>query len=1007
MAVRRFSGLLVIIAVTGVVAALGLVVRVPQDTKVVLTWRGGGTPTLLAPGFRLRVPFLQRIHRYENGVVRVNGTIRASSREGSEVSLPFGVSVTPDDEELLSMHRDGGPGGAGSALLEIVSDHLTEAARGYGTFELASGDALAAFEGRTGKWLQERFGSTARLSLDPALLPDEVRATFDREAIFGARGETGARVLLVGIDGADWDLIDPMIAAGELPNLARLKRTGAWGRLRSSVPTLSPLLWTSIATGKTPDRHGINDFLVTDPKTGRRVPINSTFRRSRALWNILSEAGLQSDVVARWATWPAERILGHMISDRVAYSTFRFSSLEAGREAVYPPDYAATVESLRVVEEEVGYEQIARFANITREEFEEARRSRTGGGPGGVEWRESVNVLTRVFASTETYYRTAIDILKRRRESGVPASLFAVYFQGIDEVNHRFAHCAPPKINLCPGEDYRRFRGTVAAFYRYQDRILGEIMSLDPEANTIVMSDHGFSSGEGRPDDVKPFIEGKPGLWHDMRGIFIAVGPVFGKGEIPRVSLYDIAPTVLRVLGLPVPDDMVGEVLDDGLSPVFLEKYPIARVPSYEWLASADQGGGQDGPGGEAASRGEGQALEGAAEEEILRQLRQLGYIGGGDTVGEGASPAGGAVPGEVTAPGAGMDETGPIVTQRPPQGGGVPTLLYYVNLGGVYLSKRQYDLAEAEFRKALSIDPRSSQALSGLAIIYEGKGEPERALEIWRGVVELDEGDNLATFVKMAELYIRLGRPHDGLAYMGSLPGERGGGERSTIGRLVATGLLHAVAGQPEEAERSYLQALEVDPSSMLVMQELFGLYDMQGRAVELEPLLQRALRAKPGSGMHHNWLGLVFKRRGDMEEAEREFRTALEVSPDLTGAMANLGSIYMQQRRTAEAVAVLRQALERDRLNIESRANLIVALGLEGDVVAAKQVLEEAVEMGLRVPHFHNAMAYALHVNGRTEEALLAVDEALSIDPRQPDALRLQTEIEGGRALQDNPYR
>ena len=66
-----------------------------------------------------------------------------------------------------------------------------------------------------------------------------------------------AKVLLIGLDGAEWDRIDPLIAQGELPNLARLKRDGVHGPLESFEPILSPIIWTSIATGKTPEKHGI------------------------------------------------------------------------------------------------------------------------------------------------------------------------------------------------------------------------------------------------------------------------------------------------------------------------------------------------------------------------------------------------------------------------------------------------------------------------------------------------------------------------------------------------------------------------------------------------------------------------------------------------------------------------------------------------------------------------------------------------------------------------------
>ena len=78
---------------------------------------------------------------------------------------------------------------------------------------------------------------------------------------------TGVKVVLVGLDGADWQIINPLIEAGLMPNMKRLRAAGAWSDLRSTSPMLSPLLWTSVATGVTPDKHGIIDFLVNTADT--------------------------------------------------------------------------------------------------------------------------------------------------------------------------------------------------------------------------------------------------------------------------------------------------------------------------------------------------------------------------------------------------------------------------------------------------------------------------------------------------------------------------------------------------------------------------------------------------------------------------------------------------------------------------------------------------------------------------------------------------------------------
>src|SRR5262245_24228678 len=144
-------------------------------------------------------------------------------------------------------------------------------------------------------------------------------------------------IVMIGLDAADWQTAEPLMRQGRLPVLSHLREAGARGHLRSSVPMLSPLLWTTAATGKAPDQHGVVDFLVPDPATGRKVPISSRSRRVKALWNIFSDQGRTADVVAWWATFPAETIRGSIVSDRVAYSLFDVSPNSTGGSGLVQP----------------------------------------------------------------------------------------------------------------------------------------------------------------------------------------------------------------------------------------------------------------------------------------------------------------------------------------------------------------------------------------------------------------------------------------------------------------------------------------------------------------------------------------------------------------------------------------------------------------------------------------------------------------------------------------------
>ena len=115
--------------------------------------------------------------------------------------------------------------------------------------------------------------------------------------------------MVIGIDGADWKVIDELVAEGahaEPRAPARARRLGARSR-RSTTSPLSPVIWTSIATGKTAVKHGITWFMVDQPD-GTRVPVRSTNRKVKALWNILAERGPDAGRVGWWATYPAEDV---------------------------------------------------------------------------------------------------------------------------------------------------------------------------------------------------------------------------------------------------------------------------------------------------------------------------------------------------------------------------------------------------------------------------------------------------------------------------------------------------------------------------------------------------------------------------------------------------------------------------------------------------------------------------------------------------------------------------
>src|SRR5215204_4653921 len=157
------------------------------------------------------------------------------------------------------------------------------------------------------------------------------------------------RVLLIGWDAADWKVIQPLIDAGEMPNLARLMAAGVHGNLATLYPVLSPMLWTSIATGKRAYKHGIHGFTEPLPDGSGVRPISLLSRKTKALWNILNQTGHRSIVVGWWPSHPAEPLDGVMVSNLFPPppgETDALSPLLPG--TVHPPALNESLSELRV-----------------------------------------------------------------------------------------------------------------------------------------------------------------------------------------------------------------------------------------------------------------------------------------------------------------------------------------------------------------------------------------------------------------------------------------------------------------------------------------------------------------------------------------------------------------------------------------------------------------------------------------------------------------------------------
>jgi predicted AlkP superfamily phosphohydrolase/phosphomutase/Tfp pilus assembly protein PilF len=424
-------------------------------------------------------------------------------------------------EELLSptsqfaARRDG--------LRQIVARHLGQ-----------SGLQVQAFE-------------IARMEPDRRALLNYKRNELRRKA----RGVAG-RVAIFTIDGADWELLSELSDDGRIPNLRALAQGGTTASMQTIQPTVSPLVWTTAATGLSPDRHGVIDFF--DRANKAQLPVSASTRRTPALWEIAAAFGRPSVTVNWWTAWPASQS-GPVMFD--------------------------TPVKLDVPESTIGSPQVRRFLNITDEEYTAA----VTGGQGS----DPTNVFRRVLSKTWTDHRVALNLYQQQ-----DPYLLMVHYEGTDAVNHLFGPYHPPYREGIPQTEFRKYWPAVANYYAEIDRLIGEWMNvLSDDTTVIVMSAHGYRWGKNRPR-VAP--AGRAAIAdHRNPGIFIAYGNhVAASRGSHAISLYDVVPSVLAVLGLPPSAEMNGKLADW----LFRDITPVSsvRVVSYEEFFPPQPigGGGED-----------------------------------------------------------------------------------------------------------------------------------------------------------------------------------------------------------------------------------------------------------------------------------------------------------------------------------------------------------------------------------------------------------------------------
>ena len=405
------------------------------------------------------------------------------------------------------------------------------------------------------------------------------------------------RLLLVGWDSADWKIIQPLVDAGQMPALQRLLEQGTSGNLTTLDPQLSPMLWTSIATGKHAYHHGVPGFTEVNA-AGQVVPVSAATRRCKTVWEMLGEHGLKSHVVSWFATQGEQLPQGCIVSN--LYSSFKHREEDAPEDwpqpapgTYWPEDLAEDLNERRVSPWDIDPDEVLRLFVPDAPSVDQAKDRRL--------WH-----LAQRLAEASSVHSAACWLMENRPDW----DFTAVYYRAIDEICHAFMPFHPPQMKGAPDADFALYRDVVKSAYRFHDLLLARLMELaGPAAAIMLVSDHGFHSDHLRPT-FTPRVPAGITVWHRPQGVFAAMGPGFKQDAlIYGARLLDVTPTILACFDLPVGQDMEGRVLREA----FEVAPEVKTIPTWE---SESQ------PRPSKPSQ-----LSAADNKTLLQQFVDLGYI--------------------------------------------------------------------------------------------------------------------------------------------------------------------------------------------------------------------------------------------------------------------------------------------------------------------------------------------------------------------------------------------
>lgn len=685
------------------------------------------------------------------------------------------------------------------------------------------------------------------------------------------------KVLLIGWDAADWKVIAPLMDAGLMPHLESIVDRGVIGNLATLQPVLSPVLWTSIATGKRQHKHGIHGFSEPDPHTGLIRPVTNLSRKTKAIWNILQQNGRRCHVVGWWPSHPAEPINGVMISNHFQRAVSALDQpwpMQPG--TVHPAELSEQLQDLRIHPCELEEEHLLPFVPLAAE-IDQSDDGRLMG-------------VAKIIAECSSIHAAATAVMQTE-----PWDFMAVYYDAIDHFCHGFMKYHPPREPWVPEEGFRLYKDVVAGGYRYHDMMLGTLLELaGPETTVILISDHGFQSDHLRPQQL-PNEPAGPASEHRELGVFAMAGPGIRRDErVYGATLLDIAPTVLRLFDLPVGRDMDGRVLAD----CFEEPGCDEQIDSWDAVP------------GESGEHAPEAGYDPVESQQALRQLIELGYIDEPDADQEKATSetlrelqynrARGLIDADMHA------EARPILQELwdqwpEEQRFGVRLLACWLAAKNSQQARATFELIRQRKEKYAGLAREELAQLQRQTSEQMSRRE-ERRLERLRARA----GTNQAALSYLSAAVLQAeGRHTDALAALEEAAKSQ---PHNLPSVFLKQGEIHLEQGQWQHARRSFQKVLKIEPGSVGAYLGLARCSLADGRNREAASEALSAIGLVYHNPRGHYLHGIARLRMGEVAAAVDALQTAVAQNPGFPEAQTRLAEILDTEAGCPDEVRVHR---------------------------------------------------------------------------------------------------